>query len=64
MNALYVNAVGMTLKDVLRPKEVGEQVVSHVLEDAREPSPDFEAIRRMIHPEPGAGVKPKDVEPA
>lgn len=52
MKSLHMNAVAMTLKDVLRPKEVGEQVVSHVLEDVREPMPDFEAMRRVLADNP------------
>lgn len=55
MKHLHINAVAATLKDVLRPKEVGEQVVSHVLDDVREPSPDFEAMKRALAdvPDPG-----------
>ncbi len=34
--------------EYLRPTEVGEMVVCHVLDDAREPEPDFEAMRRAI----------------
>ena len=46
------HAVAMTLKEVLRPKEVGEQVVSHVLPDAREPKPDFDAMKRILTESP------------
>ena len=38
----------MAPADYLRPTEVGEIMVSHVLEDVREPEPDFEAMRRML----------------
>ena len=48
MNSAHSRAVGMTLKDVLRPKESGEQVVLHVLPDAQEPKPDFDAMRRIL----------------
>jgi hypothetical protein len=42
--------------DYLRPTEVGEIVVSHVLEDVRDPEPDFEAMRRMLgEPVPQTG---------
>lgn len=44
------NAAGMSLKDFLRPREIGEQVVSHVLENVREPAPDFEAMRLAVSP--------------
>jgi hypothetical protein len=42
------SAVAMTIQEVLRPKEVGEQVVSHVLENVRQPEPDFEAMKRIL----------------
>jgi hypothetical protein len=48
MNTAHRNAVAMTLKEVLRPKEVGEQVVQHVLPDVKEPKPDFDAIKRIL----------------
>ena len=38
----------MTLKEVLRPKEAGEPVVLHVLPDAQEPKPDFDAMKRIL----------------
>jgi hypothetical protein len=38
----------MAPPDYLRSTEVGEMMVSHVLEDVREPEPDFEAMRRML----------------
>jgi hypothetical protein len=46
----------MAPPNFLRPAEVGEMVVSHVLEDVREPEPDFEAMRRMLgEPVPQTG---------
>jgi hypothetical protein len=46
----------MAPADYLRPVEVGEMVVCHVLEDVREPEPDFEAMRRMLgEPVPQTG---------
>lgn len=50
MSAAIVTA--MTLKEVLRPKEVGEQVVSHVLPDVKEPKPDFDAMKRVLTESP------------
>lgn len=47
-----------TLGDLLRPREIGEQVVSHVLEDAKQPTPDFEAMRRMLSEQAPADVEP------
>ncbi|HEV2268508.1 MAG TPA: hypothetical protein VGR92_03545 [Steroidobacteraceae bacterium] len=44
----YLNVGAVPLKDVLWPAEVGEQVVCHVLADAREPQPDFKAMQRLI----------------
>ena len=38
----------MAPADYLRPVEVGEIVVSHVLEDVREPEPDFDAMKRLL----------------
>lgn len=35
-------------QDLFQPCEVGELVVSHVLEYAPEPTPDYEAMRRAI----------------
>jgi len=43
-----VNATGMSLEDLLRPREVGVPVVSHVLENATEPTPDFDAMQLAI----------------
>lgn len=37
----------MSLEEILRPTEVGESVVHHVYEAAKEPSPDFEAMKRL-----------------
>ena len=48
MKISHLDGVGMTLKDVLRNREVGEQVISHVLEDAKEPTPDFEAMKKAL----------------
>jgi hypothetical protein len=48
MNAANAITVAMTLKEVLRPREVGEQVVSHVLPDVKEPKPDFDAMKRLL----------------
>jgi hypothetical protein len=46
-----VTAAAWSLKDVLWPAEIGEQVVSHVLVDAQEPQPDFAAMQRTIQAE-------------
>lgn len=51
------NAVGMSLDEIFRPKEVGKPVVSHVLENAQEPPPDFEAMRRAVMPDVERGEK-------
>jgi hypothetical protein len=44
--------------DYLRPTEVGEMVVPHVLENVPQPEPDFEAMRRLVsepaEPPPGS----------
>lgn len=48
MRSKNVGVVAMTMEDVMRPREQGEQVVSHVLEDAKEPAPDFDAMQRFI----------------
>jgi hypothetical protein len=46
----------MAPANYLRPVEVGEMVVSHVLEDVREPVPDFDAMRRVLgEPDPKTG---------
>jgi hypothetical protein len=41
-------AMTRTLEDLLRPREVGERVTSHVLEEAKQPAPDFDAMRRVL----------------
>jgi hypothetical protein len=43
-----MKGLAMAPADFLRPVEVGEMVVCHVLEDVREPEPDFEAMRRLL----------------
>lgn len=56
---LNTNAVGVTLKELLQTREVGEQVVSHVLEDAPEPTPDFDAMKKAIaEPAPARNASP------
>jgi hypothetical protein len=46
----------MAPADYLRPVEVGEMVVSHVLEDVQQPEPDFEAMRKLVgEPTPQTG---------
>jgi hypothetical protein len=47
----------VSMEDLLRSREVGTPVVSHVLEDVSEPKPDFKAMQRTIS---GAGTPPKD----
>lgn len=44
----HLNIGAVPLRDILWPAEVGEQVVSHVLPDAKEPQPDFQAMQRII----------------
>jgi hypothetical protein len=58
MNRLHAISVGMTPEDYLRPTAVGEPVVSHVLEDAKEPEPDFEAMRKLLSESPSAPKPP------
>jgi hypothetical protein len=48
MRARNFSAAAMTIQDVLKPKETGRQVVSHVLENVKEPQPDFEAMKRIL----------------
>jgi hypothetical protein len=60
----HVSSVGMTLQDILRTREVGEQVVSHVFENVREPEPDFEAMKRAITAPDTAGNAPGNDDPA
>jgi hypothetical protein len=48
MRAQNFSAAAMTVRDVLKPKETGRQVVSHVLENVKEPQPDFEAMKRIL----------------
>jgi hypothetical protein len=44
------------LADILKPKSSGETVNVHVVESAKEPQPDFEAMRRIIE----AGVPSRE----
>lgn len=37
----------MSLEEILRPTQVGDSVVHHVYEAAKEPAPDFEAMKRL-----------------
>jgi hypothetical protein len=56
VNRQTTKGLAMAPADYLRPVEVGEMVVCHVLEDVREPEPDFEAMRRMLgEPVPQTG---------
>jgi hypothetical protein len=48
MRAQHFSAAAMTIQDVLKPKETGRQVVSHVLENVKELQPDFEAMKRIL----------------
>jgi hypothetical protein len=50
-----MKGLAMAPADYLRPAEVGEMVVPHVLDDVREPEPDFEAMRRLV----GEPAQPK-----
>ena len=38
----------MTVSELLRPKAQGAQVNVHVQPASREPSPDYEAMRRLV----------------
>jgi hypothetical protein len=38
----------MDIEQLFRPKAVGEPVNMHVVQQAIEPEPDFEAMRRLI----------------
>ena len=42
----------LTISDLLKPKPQGEYVNGHVVQAAREPSPDYEAMRRVVSPAP------------
>lgn len=44
----YSNSTLKSLGDMLKPKEVGEVVNSHVLDYAREPKPDFDQMRDIV----------------
>jgi hypothetical protein len=54
MNRWHVKSVSLTPDEYLRPAAVGEPVVSHVLENAKEPEPDFEAMRKLLSESPSA----------
>jgi hypothetical protein len=54
MNTTFLSGIAATtLEEVLRPRHVGEQVVSHVLDNVVEPRPDFDAMRRLVAGELG-----------
>lgn len=38
----------MSTQDLFQPRVIGELIVSHVLEYAPEPTPDYEAMQRAI----------------
>ncbi len=38
----------MSMQDLFQPRVIGELIVSHVLEYAPEPTPDYEAMRRQV----------------
>lgn len=42
------SVAAMTLDDFIRPRRNGEVVVSHVVEQVRQPGPDFEGMRQTI----------------
>jgi hypothetical protein len=57
-----VDAVAITLSDILRSKEVGHPVVSHVLENVVEPRIDFAAMQRVLSATPSPSLIPKHGE--
>ena len=46
----FTYGIGTTedLQQILRPREVGEALISHVLREAVQPEPDFEAMKRLV----------------
>lgn len=45
---MFKSIAATKLSDLLRPNYVGNTVNSHVIEAAREPGPDFDAMNRAI----------------
>jgi len=44
------NAIAtIDLSELLRQQPTGEPVNTHVVEASREPRPDFEAMRKLVH---------------
>jgi hypothetical protein len=48
----HARVLAMSPAEYLRPAEVGEVANSHVLENAPEPQPDFEIMKRLISERP------------
>lgn len=62
MHNFAIDAVAITLNDILRTKEVGDPVVSHVLENVTEPRIDFAAMQRVLSSAPPTSPVPKNGE--
>ena len=62
MNRWHAYSVALTPDEYLRPATQGEPVVSHVLENAKEPEPDFEAMRKLLS-EPTPAPQPDSDKP-
>ena len=60
----HFDSLGATFREALNPKEVGEQLVSHVLPAAKEPAPDFEAMNRLLKNTQEKWTVPKDADAA
>lgn len=46
------------LRDLTRPVAVGERINMHVIQQARQKEPDYEAMRRVIAGSQAAGTHP------
>ncbi len=45
---MFTNIGSLDVTVLLNPKPQGEYVNSHIVPDVREPSPDYEAMRRLV----------------
>jgi hypothetical protein len=50
----------MKLEDLLRERAAGEPVNTHIHRAPKEPTPDFEAMRKLVHGE----TPPKTKQPS
>ena len=53
----YNTIAATKVSDLTRPKSVGTPVNTHVVQAVKEPTPDYEAMRRVIE---GKGTPPQD----